>query len=52
VRAYRTAGPDGGETLAESPPGAFTFDARTLTCAAPAYSLTTLVIDFTVPLRP
>ena len=54
VRAYRTAGPDGGETLAESPPGAFTFDARTLTCTAPAYSLTTLVIDFTIPptLRP
>ncbi len=46
VRAYRTSGPDGGETLAESPAGAFSLDARILACAAPAYSLTTLVIEF------
>jgi O-glycosyl hydrolase len=48
VRVYRTSGPDGGENLVESPPGAFSIEAQTLTCAAPAYSLTTIAIDFTV----
>lgn len=46
VRAYRTAGPDGGETMAEPPSGAVSLDAQTLACVAPAHSLTTLVIDF------
>ncbi len=46
VRAVRTSGPDGGETLAETPSGAFALDGHTLSCAAPAYSLTTLLIDF------
>ena len=46
TRAYRTAGPEGGETLAEPAAGAFALDGRMLSCAAPAYSLTTLIIDF------
>ena len=48
VRVCRTSGPDGGETLVESPPGAFSVEVQTLTCAAPAYSLTTIAIDFTI----